>query len=173
MTVTLIWPGYSSSFSIRLAMSFESQTVASSEIRSLSTTMRISRPAWRANDFETPSNESAMLFELLEPLHVRLEDVAARAGARGGDRVGRLHDHRLERRPVDVHVVGRDRLQDRLALAVLAEELEAELEVRALEIAVDRLADVVQERGARRDVAVQPELLRHDAGEERDFLASD
>ena len=52
-----------------------------------------------------------------------------------------------------------DRLQHRLALAVLAQEVEAELEVRALQIAVDRLADVVQERGARGDVAVEAELL--------------
>ena len=56
------------------------------------------------------------------------------------------------------------------ALAVLAQEVEAELEVRALEIAVDGLADVVQERGAGRDVGVEPELLGHDAGQERDFL---
>src|SRR6185436_10640809 len=38
--------------------------------------------------------------ELFEPLDVGLEDVAARAGPGGGDRVGRLNDHRLERRPV-------------------------------------------------------------------------
>src|SRR5262245_5635763 len=42
--------------------------------------------------------------ELLEPLHVRLQDVAPGAGARGRDGVGRLHDHRFERGPVDVHV---------------------------------------------------------------------
>jgi hypothetical protein len=42
--------------------------------------------------------------------------------------------------------------------------------VRALEIAVDGLADVVQERGAGGHVGVEPELLRHDAGQERDFL---
>src|SRR4051812_30639883 len=57
--------------------------------------------------------------QLLQPLDVGLEDVAARAGTGGGDGVGRLHDHRLERRPVDVHVVRGDRLQYRLALAVL------------------------------------------------------
>ena len=45
-----------------------------------------------------------------------------------------------------------------------------ELEVRALQVAIDGLADVVEERGARRDVAVEAELLGHDAGEERDFL---
>ena len=60
MTVTLIWPGYSSSFSMRRAMSFDSHTASSSEIFSLSTMIRISRPACSANDFETPLNESAM-----------------------------------------------------------------------------------------------------------------
>src|SRR5262245_98268 len=86
-------------------------------------------------------------FELFEALHVRLEDVAARAGARRRNGVGRLHDHRLERRPVDVHVVRGDRLQHGLALAVAPQEVEPELEVRALQIAIDRLADVVEERG--------------------------
>src|SRR5262245_37915035 len=59
--------------------------------------------------------------ELLEPLDVGLEDVAARARARRRDGVGGLYDHRLERRPVDVHVVRGDALQDRRALPVLAE----------------------------------------------------
>src|SRR5207237_6950579 len=109
------------------------------------------------------------VLELLETFHVGLEDVAAGAGTCRGDRVGRLHDHRFERRPVDVHVMRGDRLQHRFALAVLAQEIETELQVRALQIAVDRLADVVQERGARRDMTVQAELFRHDAGEEGDL----
>ena len=120
--------------------------------------MRISRPACSANDFETPLNESAMPFELLEALDVGLEDVAPRAGARRGNRVGRLHNHRLERRPVDVHVVRGHRHHDRLALAVLAQEVDADLEVRALHLAIDRLADVVQERGAHRDVRVEADF---------------
>ena len=44
------------------------------------------------------------------------------------------------------------------ALAVLAQEVDAELEVRALHLAVDRLADVVQERGADGDVRVEADL---------------
>ena len=158
MTVTLIWPGYSSSFSMRRAMSFDSQTASSSEIFSLSTMMRISRPACSANDFDTPLNESAMPFELLEPLDVGLEDVAARAGPRRGDGVGRLHDHRFERRPVDVHVVRGHRHHHRLALAVLAQEVDADLQVRALHLAIDRLADVVHERGADGDVRVEADF---------------
>ena len=102
----------------------------------------------------------------------RLEDVPPRAGPRGGDGVGRLDHHRFERRPVDVHVMRRDRLQHRLALAVLAQDVEPELEVRPLQIAIDRLADVVQERGARGDRAVEAQLLGHDAGEERDLASS-
>src|SRR5439155_1464418 len=78
-------------------------------------------------------------FELLEPLDVRLEDIAACAGARGGYRVGRLHDHRFERRPVDVHVVRRHRHHHRLALAVFSQEVDAELEVRPLHVAIDGL----------------------------------
>jgi hypothetical protein len=42
-------------------------------------------------------------------------------------------------------------------------------EARALQVAVDRFADVVQERRARGHVAVEPQLLRHDAGQERHF----
>ena len=42
--------------------------------------------------------------------------------------------------------------------------------MRALQVAVDGLADVVDEGGARGNVAVQAELLGHDPGEERDFL---
>ena len=155
MTVTLIWPGYSSSFSMRRAMSFDSQTVSSSEI-----VLALDHDADFAAGLERERLRDALervgdAFELLEALDVGLEDVAARAGTRRRDGVGRLDDHRFERRPVDVHVVRGDGLQHRLALAVLAEEVEAELEVRALQVAVDRLADVVQERGARGDVAVR------------------
>src|SRR3954462_13552592 len=63
----------------------------------------------------------------------------------------------------------RDRHQDRLTLTVLPQEFEAELEVRALKVAIHRLADVVQKSRARGDVAIQSEFLRHDSGEEPDF----
>jgi hypothetical protein len=64
----------------------------------------------------------------------------------------------------------RDRLQDRFCLAVLPQKIESELEVRALQVPVDGLANVVQECCPRGDVAVEPELLRHDARKKRDFL---
>src|SRR5580765_7255810 len=93
-------------------------------------------------------------FELLEPLDVGLQDVASRARAGRGDGVGRLDDHRLERRPVDVHVVSGHRHYHRLALAVLAEEVDPDLQVGAFHLAIDRLADVVHEGGADGDVRV-------------------
>jgi hypothetical protein len=55
-------------------------------------------------------------------------------------------------------------------LAVLAEEVDAEFEVRAAEVAIDGLADVVHERRARRDRGVEADLARHDAGEVGHFL---
>src|ERR1700704_2646313 len=136
MTVTFICPGYSSSFSIRRAMSLESHTASSSEIFSLSTMIRISRPACSANDFDTPLNESAMPSSFSSRLTYdsRMSRRApGRAppvpGARRRDRVGGLHDHRFERRPVDVHMVGGHRHDHRFVLAVLAQEVDAELEV--------------------------------------------
>ena len=54
MTLTLIWPGYSSSFSMRLAISRASTMVPSSEMSSGLTMMRTSRPDWIAKLFSTP-----------------------------------------------------------------------------------------------------------------------
>ena len=54
--------------------------------------------------------------------------MSRRAPGRAAEmRVGRLHDHRSERRPVDVHVMRGHRQQHRLDLAVLAQEVDAEL----------------------------------------------
>src|SRR5580765_7374315 len=74
-------------------------------------------------------------FELFQALDVGLEDVAARPRTCRRDRVGRLHDHRLERRPVDVHVVRGHRHHHCFALAVLTEEVDADLQVRAFYLA--------------------------------------
>src|SRR3954470_11463401 len=109
-------------------------------------------------------------FEFFQAFDVRLENVAPGTRARRRDRVGGLYDHCFERRPVDVHVVRGDRHQDRFAFAVLPQEVKSKLQVRALQIAIDRLANVVQERGPRGDVAVEPDFLCHDAGEKCDFL---
>ena len=54
-------------------------------------------------------------------------------------------------------------------LAVLARELRADGGVRALVLLIDRLADVVQQAGAARELDVEPELGRHQAGEIADL----
>ncbi len=90
-----------------------------------------------------------------------------RAGTRRRDRVRRLHDHRLERGPVDVHVMRGHRHHHRLALAVLAQKVDADLQMRAFHLAIDRLADVVHERRADGDVRVDPDFGRHDARQTR------
>src|SRR5262245_9266551 len=51
--------------------------------------------------------------ELLQPFDVRLENVPTGARPGGRDRVGGLNDHRFERGPVDIHVMGRHGHHDR------------------------------------------------------------
>ena len=84
----------------------------------------------------------------LEALDVGLERLHARAGTAAADRVGDLHDERLQRarrRPLR----GGPRCSARrLRDAVAPGQLGAEDGVRALQLAVDRLADVVQQRAA-------------------------
>jgi len=55
------------------------------------------------------------------------------------------------------------------AFAMLAQVVDAELEMGPLHLAVDGLADVVKERRADRDVRVEADLLGHDAGQARHF----
>jgi hypothetical protein len=54
-----------------------------------------------------------------------------------------------------------------LAFAMLAQEVDAQLEVSPLHLAIDRLADVVEERRAHGHVGIEPQLLGHDAREPR------
>jgi hypothetical protein len=96
------------------------------------------------------------LLELAQALDVRLERLAAGARAARRERVGGLDDDRLDRLRLDLVVVGLHRVGDGLGLAVAAREVAADERVRALDLVRDRLADVVQERGARAVVALAP-----------------
>ena len=62
-------------------------------------------------------------------------------------------------------------MDDLLGLAVLAQQVDADLQVGAVHLAVDRLADVVQQAAAAGDGDVGLELGRHGAGEEGDLPA--
>src|SRR3954447_1158958 len=105
------------------------------------------------------------LLELPQPRDVVLERLPAGARASARERVGRLHDHRLDRLGLDLVVVGLHRVRDRLGLAVAARELAADQGVRALDFVGDRLADVVQQRRAARGLGAGAELLGHHRGE--------
>src|SRR6185295_9562228 len=111
------------------------------------------------------------LLELLEPLHVGLEDLAAGAGPGGGEGVGRGHQHGLDGLRIVVAVMASHAVDDLLGLAVLAQQVDAELEMGAVHLAVDRLADVVEDAGPAGDLDVRLELGRHGAGQERHLAA--
>ena len=59
--------------------------------------------------------------------------------------------------------------RDLRGLVELARHRRTDGGVRALDLLVDRLADVVQQAGAARQLDVEPELAGHDAGEEADL----
>ena len=109
-----------------------------------------SRPACIAKHLSTPRLRRGDPLERLEPLDVVLHRLAARARAGSRDRVGRLHEHGLDGLRLDVEVVRLDGVHDGVRLAVLARHLRADHGVRALDLVRQRLADVVQQRGAAR-----------------------
>ena len=61
-------------------------------------------------------------------------------------------------------------VDDGVAFAVPAKQLDTQLEVCALQLAVYRFADVVQEGGTNRDMCVETQFPSHDAGQIGDFL---
>src|SRR5690606_13952422 len=101
------------------------------------------------------------LLQLLEALHVRLEHLAARTRPRAADRVRRRDEERLRVAVRLLVVVRADRVQDLVRLVVLLAELVAELDVRALVLVRQALADVVQQAHALGHLHVQPHLGRH------------
>ena len=127
--------------------------------------MRISRPAWMANDLSTPGKALATVFEGLEALEVVLQRLAASAGAAAADGVGDDRDDRLDGARLDFLVVRLDAVDDGGVDAVTLRQLRAEVRVRALDLVVDRLADVVEEAAAARDLDVGAELVGDHGGE--------
>ena len=111
-----------------------------------------------------------MLLERLEALDVALERLATGAGTGGRDGVGGLHEHGLDGLRLDVLVVRLDGVHDALATrGTCVPSCGRDLAVRAVDLVVDRLADVVQQAGALGDLDVGAELGGHDAGEVGDL----
>src|SRR4051794_29319323 len=74
------------------------------------------------------------VLEIAQALDVLLERLAASAGARATQRVGSLHDDRLDGLRLDLVVVGLHRVGDGLRLAVAAHEVPADEGVWALDL---------------------------------------
>jgi len=86
MTVTLIWPGYSSSFSMRRAMSFESHIASFvGDLFALHHDPDLAA-GLQGERLRDALNESAIPSRLLETFHVRFEDVSPRAWTRRRNR---------------------------------------------------------------------------------------
>ena len=105
------------------------------------------------------------LLQLLETLDVIFDVLASCAGTRCGKSVGCLHQDRRDGLCLHIAVVRVDRVDDRVALLVFSGEINTDLDVRSLDLVVDRLADVVQQTGALCQGGVDTQLARHHAGE--------
>ena len=103
------------------------------------------------------------LFQLLQPLDVVLNALAAGAGPRGGNRVRRLHQHRFHGLGFNVVVVRHDAVNNVVVLVVFPGQLGAQGHVRAFALVVNGLADVMQQSGALGQLHVRAQLRGHQA----------
>ena len=117
-----------------------------------------------------PGEPVGDLLEPREPLDVGLERLAPGTRPGAADRVGGLDQHRLGALVRHVVVVGLDAVDHRRALAVLARHLHAQLDVGALVLVGEHLADVVQQPAPLGQRHVEVQLGRHHPGEPRHFL---
>src|SRR5690606_10385593 len=104
-----------------------------------------------------------------EAVDVGGHGLGARAGTDGGDGVREADHARVERARRDFLAVGGDGVDDDVVLAARLDELRADAGVAAFVLAVDRLADVVEQARALGDVGVEAELGGDDRAEEADL----
>jgi len=107
------------------------------------------------------------LLEVAQARDIALQRLPPCPGAGSGQRVGGLHDHRLDGARLDLVVVGFDRVRHRLWLLEAAGEAGANLGVGAVHLVAHRLADVVQQRPASGDLGRGPQLVGHQRGQMR------
>ena len=131
--------------------------------------MRISRPGLDGEALLDALERVADAFEVLEPAHVALQHLAPGARSGAGERVGRIDQRRQDGLRLHFFVVCGDGVDHLRRLAVLARDVGADDGVRALDLVGQRLADVVQQRGAARLLLVEAQLGRHGAADEGGF----
>lgn len=107
--------------------------------------------------------------QLFQSLDVVLDVLAACARTGGGDRVGCLNQAGNNGLCLDVAVMRLDGVNDRRGFLVLFSKVYADLDMAALDLVVDRLADVMQQACAARLNRVETQLARHHAGDVRDL----
>ena len=120
--------------------------------------MRTSRPAWTANELLDPDEALGDRLQVLEPLDVGVHGLAAGTRPRRADRVGDLDDRGLQAGVLDLLVVGGDAVDDLERQVVALGDLGADGRMRAFDLVVDRLADVVQQAAHLGDLDVGADL---------------
>ena len=132
ITVTLIWPGYSSSRSTsRAIVARQDRRAVVVDLLGLDDHADLAAGVHRV-DLLDAGMAAGDALEVVQARDVVLERLAARAGAGAGQRVDDLDDHGLDRLGLDLVVVGLHRVRDRLGLLVAARQLAADERVRPL-----------------------------------------
>ena len=109
------------------------------------------------------------VLELFKPLDVGLDILAARARSRGRNRVGCGDQHRDDAGRLHVAVVGFDRVDHDLVLAVFSGQLRADGHMGALGLVVNGFADVMEQSRAARHDRIDADFGGHESGNKRDF----
>ena len=105
------------------------------------------------------------LLELLKALDVGLCRLTTGTRTGGRDGIGRSHRGRRDRNRIDVGMVCLDGVHDLGALAVATGEVGATDGMRALDLVVDSLANVVEKAGTLGGSGIQAQLGGHDSAE--------
>src|ERR1700761_6890456 len=105
------------------------------------------------------------LLQPLQPLDVGLQRLPPGPGPPAADRGGGVGQHGFDGAGLDLVVVGLDRVDDVVSLAVTPGDLGPDQRVAALDLVGQGLADVVQQRAALHQSSVQAQFAGHHPGD--------
>src|SRR5690606_36767736 len=109
------------------------------------------------------------VLELLQPCDVALERFTASARPCPRNGIGSLYDGRDQARHLDLVVMRPDRIADVRVLFVLLAQLHTDDGVRAFDLFLDHLSDVVEQAGTACFCGVQIQLGRNEGRDTRRF----